>query len=134
MKIRQDFITNSSSTSFIISLKSEFTKENFLEALGVSGNPLVADFFDSMFEVINQKKSAVSKSIKSRYGTLDEYLKWLDLDEDQLDIVNKFLADNHPVYVGDFYDIESGMEYYLHQERIKIHGDNILFFSPERQY
>ncbi len=38
MKFRNDFITNSSSTSFLVILKEDFTEEDFLEAFGVKAD------------------------------------------------------------------------------------------------
>ncbi|MDR1084096.1 MAG: hypothetical protein LBP22_04375 [Deltaproteobacteria bacterium] len=132
MKIRQDFVTNSSSTSFIISLKDEFTEENFLEALGVKGNPLVKAIFHHMFYAICNNMSAVSDDQTSTPEALDDLFYELNLDWKDREIIEKLLDDNRELYSGSFDDTSSGMEYFLCQEKIKISGDNIFFYTPER--
>ena len=46
MKIRNGFVTNSSSTSFILSMKEEFTEENFISALGAEGDSPLNKIFE----------------------------------------------------------------------------------------
>jgi hypothetical protein len=49
MKIKFDFVTNSSSTSFVYISDEELTEEVFLEAAGVDGDGPVGDLFRQMY-------------------------------------------------------------------------------------
>ncbi|WP_429817266.1 hypothetical protein [Ensifer sp. B1-9] len=49
MKIKMDFVSNSSSTSFVYISKEMLSKEDFFGAAGVSPDSPVASLFESMF-------------------------------------------------------------------------------------
>lgn len=49
MKIKMDFVSNSSSTSFVYIAKEMMTKEDFFSAAGVSTDSPVAALFEDMF-------------------------------------------------------------------------------------
>lgn len=49
MKIKLDFVTNSSSTSFVYIADEELSEEVFLEAAGVDGDGPVGDLFRQMY-------------------------------------------------------------------------------------
>lgn len=53
MKIKFDFVTNSSSTSFVYISDKELNEEIFLEAAGVDGNGPVGDLFRQMYSEIS---------------------------------------------------------------------------------
>lgn len=53
MKVKLDFISNSSSTSFVYISDVELTEEAFLEAAGVDKKSPVADLFSDMYYEIN---------------------------------------------------------------------------------
>ena len=59
MKIRKGFVTNSSSTSFIISLKEEFSKVNFMSAIGANGNSTMNKIFEDLFQAIEDDKQNI---------------------------------------------------------------------------
>lgn len=53
MKIKLDFVTNSSSTSFVYISGEELSEEVFLEAAGVDGDGPVGDLFRQMHSEIS---------------------------------------------------------------------------------
>lgn len=64
MKIRGDFVTNSSSTSFILITDEELEKDIFLDKIGVNIESEMSFIFEQLYDAINRNKI-----------TLDEYIK-----------------------------------------------------------
>lgn len=52
MKIRAGFVSNSSSTSFLLIAKEDLNREDFLELVGVSLDSPINDLFGRLFESI----------------------------------------------------------------------------------
>ena len=66
MKIKFDFVSNSSSTSFVYISNEELSEEAFLEAAGVDGNGPVGDLFLQMHSEISTAIRRDGKQITTK--------------------------------------------------------------------
>ncbi|MDR1049996.1 MAG: hypothetical protein LBP95_02745 [Deltaproteobacteria bacterium] len=140
MKIRLDFVTNSSSTSYLISLKGEFTLENFTKAAGVDKTPWLGRMFSQLFKIISGHNTEISDAVKRERKwyedeTVDSYLEraWRDREE----TVKALLAAGRKVYVGTFEDEGMGagvLECLFCAESFFLENDEIFFDASETRY
>lgn len=65
MKIKLDFVSNSSSTSFVYISDTELTLDTFLESVGVDKDGPVGDLFCDMYNVLHDAIVNYGKPIKT---------------------------------------------------------------------
>lgn len=131
MKIRQDFITNSSSTSFIISMKDDLNKERFLKEIGIEGPSPIGRIFEELYETVEENKQDIIEYMKESrtvYNSVAEFLQKEYYDIETVRIVEKLLAENRKVYYGKLRsDGYSAAEVYFCSESFLICEDNLYF-------
>lgn len=102
MKIKNDFVTNSSSTSFILASKEELSEEIFMKKIGVKGNSKLKFIFDELYESINNTKEDLIEYVK-KYGkgkSVRQFLKDEHFEDDTIKKVEEYIECGHHVYWG----------------------------------
>lgn len=103
MKIRNGYVTNSSSTSFLISLKDSWKKEAFMSAAGADGQSPMNTIFEDLFEAIDSQKQEIHKAVKAQREkglTVSKFLEKEGFDHETVDVVERLIADGREVYYG----------------------------------
>lgn len=100
MKIKMDFVSNSSSTSFVYIARDMLSRDDFLAAAGVGPDSPVAPLFDSMFAEL---KTQIDR------GTVLTRVEEVDTPEHRqlytpavLDRMKRGIEDGETVTIGHF--------------------------------
>lgn len=134
MKLRTGFVSNSSSSSFVIWYKDDLTKENLIKAMGVDKNNPLYFFADDLSDyVIAESKDSYNKPIDAFEELAKDY-GFIDYDDKNPDLTEaiKELPDEYNRFKNGFKmlslcpsynEADSAIEYYLGNMNEKILAD-----------
>ena len=131
MKFRQDFVTNSSSTSFIISLKDEWNENNFYKSIGLLNDSALRRIFIELYRAIEDNKKEITAYISEYYPedkTVETFLSNCNYSKDVIEKVSQLLKDGRTIYYGEL-STENGdiVEAYFSTESFLVCEDDIYF-------
>jgi len=82
MKVRTGFVSNSSSSSFVILIKGELTKRNFLKLMMVEDHPFRSGV-ESLFDYMVQQKYSHFVRSEEDFKKFLRQKGWADLDPEE---------------------------------------------------
>lgn len=134
MKLRTGFVSNSSSSSFVIWYKDDLTKENLIKAMGVDKNNPLYFFADDLSDyIIAESKDSYNKPI----DTFEELAKgygFINYDDKNPDLTEAIeeLPEEYNRFKNGFKmlslcpsynEADSAIEYYLGNTNTKVLAD-----------
>jgi hypothetical protein len=133
MKIRTDFVTNSSSTSFIIITDGDLDKRDFFDLVGVIEESSLSPIFGALFDRLLEKMVSGSEYSNWRYAG-SEGLKTLVKDKFSQEVAQRVVEAQRKgkkVYVGDLSSESDEIESFFCCDSFELENEKIYFNALE---
>lgn len=131
MKIKTDFVTNSSSTSFLIITQDELKEEHFMKLMGVEKDSELYDMVEELYyriknEMIDARKAYEDKNFRASYTSLKEYISG-EFYEEVYEKIITAEKNKQKVYVGTLNSDEEPFISFLCMDCFVEETDKIYF-------
>ena len=129
MKIRTDFVTNSSSTSFVVITSDGFDEPSFLKLMGVKKRSPFAPLFEALFYHIKNSMNPLDEYINKQRSGEDS---WQELIQEEFsqEVVERIVDAKNKgkkIYIGKLDSDGDLIESYFCTDSFEVENKDIYF-------